>query len=75
MLWVWYIDRGSGLAAYVALWFATLTGILYNARSFGFWQRASNRIHVAASVVATAALIVHSGVGLVDMEQRRRRCV
>ncbi|MHB8586590.1 MAG: hypothetical protein ACYDDF_12255, partial [Thermoplasmatota archaeon] len=36
---------------------------------FGFWQRASNRIHVAASVVATAALIVHSGVGLVDMEQ------
>lgn len=65
-MWLWYLDRGSGLAAYVLLWLAVFTGIFHVARRLGPLQRAAKIVHVPASVLASAALLVHVAVGLVD---------
>ncbi|MFA5862382.1 MAG: hypothetical protein WDA16_11880 [Candidatus Thermoplasmatota archaeon] len=65
-MWIWYLDRGTALVSLVALWFAVLTGILYNARAFGALHRAARTIHVPSSVVASVTILLHVGVGLVD---------
>lgn len=66
MMWLWYLDRGSALAAYVFLWLAVITGVLFNARGFGALHDAAKKAHVSTSVLACAALLTHVGVGTYD---------
>lgn len=66
LMWVWYLDRGSALIAYAALWLSAMLGILYNARAFGFAHRLSRRLHVPASVLALVTLAIHAVVGTLD---------
>lgn len=65
-MWIWYLDRGSALVAYAALWLAVLTGILHTARALGSLHEAARRTHVPASVVASVTLLLHVAVGSVD---------
>jgi hypothetical protein len=63
---VWYFDRAIGLVSYAALYLAVLTGILYNAESFGVLQRAARRVHVEVSVFAVMLMLGHGVLGVVD---------
>ncbi|MFB6170805.1 MAG: hypothetical protein ABEJ06_06615 [Haloarculaceae archaeon] len=63
---VWYLDRGAGLVAYAALYLAVLTGVLYNARSFGGLAAAARTVHIEVSVFATLAVLAHAAVGVLD---------
>lgn len=67
MSWLWYVDRSTALVAYVALWFAVFTGVLYNARGFGVLHRTSRAVHVAGSVIASTTMLAHVAVGSVDL--------
>lgn len=71
MEFVWYLDRAAGLVAYVALYAAVLTGILYNARGFGVVRDAARRVHVEVSVVAIVTMLLHGVLGLVDAWKMR----
>ena len=63
---VWLLDRATGLLGYAALYLAVLTGILYNARSFGALTDAARRTHVEVSVFALFVLLAHGVLGAVD---------
>lgn len=65
-MWLWYLDRGSALAAYVLLWLAAITGVLHGARGFGGLHEAARKAHVSVSVLASAALLLHVAVGFYD---------
>lgn len=65
-MWIWYLDRGSALAAYVLLWLAVISGVLHGARKFGALHVAARRIHVSTSVLACVTLLLHVGVGAWD---------
>lgn len=65
-MWIWYLDRGSALAAYSILWLAALTGVLFNARAFGSLHEAAKKAHVATSVLACVTLLLHVASGAYD---------
>lgn len=65
-MWLWYLDRGSGIVAYAALWLAAFAGILYNARGFGAFHRAAKVLHIPASILALVTLALHALVGTID---------
>lgn len=63
---IWYLDRAAALVAYPSLVMAMLTGILYNADSFGILHRAAKRVHIEVSVFAMLVTLLHWLVGIVD---------
>jgi hypothetical protein len=63
---VWYLDRGAALVSYPSLYLAVLTGIFYNADSFGTLHTAARRVHVELSVFATLVTLLHAGLGVLD---------
>lgn len=65
-MWIWYLDRGSALAAYALLWLATLSGILHSARPFAGLHEVARKAHISTSVLACSALLLHVAVGLWD---------
>lgn len=63
---LWYLDRGSALVAYGALWLAAMTGVFHNARDMGALHRAARALHTPASVLASAAVLGHVALGTID---------
>lgn len=66
MMWLWLADRSTGLVAFATLWFAALTGIAYNARSWGFLHKLARAAHVPASTLASVTLLMHVALGSFD---------
>ncbi|WP_181691825.1 hypothetical protein [Natronomonas sp. LN261] len=63
---VWLLDRGAALVAYPALYLAVLTGILYNAESFGVLHDAARRVHIELSVFGMLVTLLHATLGVLD---------
>ena len=63
---IWYLDRGAALVAYPSLYLAVLSGIFYNADSFGTLHEAAQRVHVELSVFAMLVTLLHAGLGVLD---------
>ena len=63
---VWFLDRGSALLAYPLLYVATLTGVLYEAESFGWLHEASRRVHIELATFAMLVVLLHAGLGVLD---------
>ncbi len=66
MEWVWFVDRGTALAAYPALLLAALTGVAAAVPAFGVLHRAAKRHHTAVSVLSGILLLLHAGFGAAD---------
>lgn len=63
---IWLLDRASALVAFPALYLSVLTGILYNASSFGVLHDVSRRVHIELSVFAMLVTLVHGVLGTID---------
>lgn len=66
MGWLWLADRGSGVAAYVALVASAFTGIAYGAQSWGPVYRWARAVHNGVSYTTVGLLLLHAGLGAVD---------
>lgn len=63
---LWYLDRGTALVAWTALYLAVVTGVLANSRAFGVLHEAAAAVHVPVSVLATLVTLVHGVIGAAD---------
>lgn len=63
---IWYLDRATALLTYPSLYLAVLTGVVYNADSFGSIRDAARRVHIEIAVFAMLLTLAHAGLGLAD---------